>query len=230
LIDTGIYLVNRPDELLWNGGDASGQISVKNVYEALSNKLWSYKIGGWRRNLWTWDCPLKVKLFFWLVVENKVLTWENLQKKGWKGPGKCYLCRDKGETSNHIFVTCSFTITVWEEVKKLLKFNHGWAGTSVIECMQNWYSQNQNYPFLPALICWNIWLDRNKSIFEDRPPSLQRIVYLVLGVVGSMGKIQKVPKARRSTTVLPVDKALAWFDRATQQNGTLCGSWWSLKD
>jgi ribonuclease HI len=52
---------------------------------------------------------------------------------------------------------------------------------------------------------------------------LQRIVYLVLGVVGSVGKIQKGPKARRSTTLLPVDKALAWFDRAAQQNGTLCG-------
>jgi len=52
---------------------------------------------------------------------------------------------------------------------------------------------------------------------------LQRIVYLVLGAVGSVGKIQKVPKARRSATMLPVDKALAWFDRAAQQNGTLFG-------
>jgi hypothetical protein len=165
LIDTRIFLVDRQDELLWNEGDSSGQISVKNVYEALSNKIWRYKIGGWRRNLWTWDCPMKIKLFFWLVGVNKVLTWENLQKKGWKGPGMCYLCRVKGETSNHIFVTCPFTITVWEEVKKKMKFTHGWSGTSVNECMQNWYSQNHNYPSLLAFICWNIWLDRNNSIF-----------------------------------------------------------------
>jgi hypothetical protein len=57
LIDSGIKLVDRPDELIWIGGDNSGQISVKNVYEALSNKIWNYKIGGWRRMLWTWDCP-----------------------------------------------------------------------------------------------------------------------------------------------------------------------------
>jgi hypothetical protein len=121
-------LVDRSDELIWNGGDSSGQISVKNVYEALSNKIWRYKIGGWRRNIWTWDFPMKIKLFIWLLGENKILTWENLQKRGWKGPGMCYLCRVKGETSNHIFVNCPFTISVWEEVKKVLKFNHGWNG------------------------------------------------------------------------------------------------------
>jgi len=63
LIDIGIVLMDRPDELIWTRGDMLGQISVKNVYEALSNKLWRYKIGGWRSKLWTWDCSLKLKLF-----------------------------------------------------------------------------------------------------------------------------------------------------------------------
>jgi hypothetical protein len=116
LIDSGIILVDRPDELIWTGGDMSAQITVKNVYESLSNKLWRYKIGGWRRKMWTWDCPLKLKFFVWLSVENKILTWKNLQKRGWKGPGMCYLCRLKGESRNHIFVSCVFTISVWEEV------------------------------------------------------------------------------------------------------------------
>jgi hypothetical protein len=59
---------------------------------------------------------------------------------------------------------------------------------SVIDFFQNWASQNFKFQTLPAFICWNIWLDINNSIFEDRTPSLQRIVYLVLGVVGMMGK------------------------------------------
>jgi hypothetical protein len=128
LIDYGVLLVDRSDELIWTGGDLSGQITVKNVYEALSNKSWRYKIGGWRRKLWTWDFPLKLNLFIWLLGENKILTWKNLQKRGWKGPGMCYLCRVKGESSKHIFVNCNFTISVWEEVKKVLKLNHGWNG------------------------------------------------------------------------------------------------------
>jgi hypothetical protein len=48
LRDSGIALVEKQDELIWMGGDKSGHISVKNVYEALSNSLWNYKLGGWR--------------------------------------------------------------------------------------------------------------------------------------------------------------------------------------
>jgi hypothetical protein len=64
---------------------------------------------------------------------------------------------------------------------------------SVNDCLQNWVSQNYKHQTLPAFICWNIWLDINNSIFEDRTPSMQRIVYLVLGVVGS-GENSKSPQ------------------------------------
>jgi hypothetical protein len=63
LIGSGIKLVDRPDELKWTGGDSLGQISVKNVYLALSKKLWKFKTRKWRRKLWKWDCPLKIKKF-----------------------------------------------------------------------------------------------------------------------------------------------------------------------
>ena len=74
LIGSGVHLLDKLDELNWMGGDNSGQFSVKNVYNALASKLWKFKIGGSRKKLWSWDCPLKIKLFAWLVVENKILT------------------------------------------------------------------------------------------------------------------------------------------------------------
>jgi hypothetical protein len=40
LVDSGISLNTKPDELIWTGGDKSGIISVKNIYAALSNLLW----------------------------------------------------------------------------------------------------------------------------------------------------------------------------------------------
>jgi hypothetical protein len=85
LIGSGVQLQDKPDELKWIGGDNSGTLSVKNVYCALASKIWHQPIGGWRKNLWTWDFALKIKLFIWLSVENKILTWDNLQCKGWKG-------------------------------------------------------------------------------------------------------------------------------------------------
>jgi hypothetical protein len=50
------------------------KISVKNVYVAMEKKKWNFVIGGWRKSMWSWDCPLKIKLFTWLVAENKILT------------------------------------------------------------------------------------------------------------------------------------------------------------
>jgi hypothetical protein len=78
----GVQILNRPDELIWTGGDNSGFLTVKNVYSALTNKLWQHPIGGWRKKLWSWDCALKIKLFTWLSVDNKILTWDNIQHKG----------------------------------------------------------------------------------------------------------------------------------------------------
>jgi hypothetical protein len=34
------------------GGDNSRKLTVKNIYNAVAAKLWKFKIGGWRKNLW----------------------------------------------------------------------------------------------------------------------------------------------------------------------------------
>jgi hypothetical protein len=69
------------------GGYTSGRISVKNRYEAIENKNHGVVIGGWRKSLWSWECPIKINLFIWLMVENKILTWEILQCRGFLGLG-----------------------------------------------------------------------------------------------------------------------------------------------
>jgi hypothetical protein len=112
LINAGVQLVEKPDELIWMGGDASGQISVKNVFVAMEKKKWNFVIGGWRKALWSWACPLKIKLFTWLIAENKILTWDILQRRGFLGPSYCQLCKKSMETTYHLFVECSFALAV----------------------------------------------------------------------------------------------------------------------
>ena len=224
LIGTSIKLVDRMDELKWTGGDSSGQISVKNVYLALSKKLWKFKTRRWRRKLWKWDYPLKIKKLSSLLTKNKILTWKNLQKRGWKGPGLCYLCKGMRELGKHLFVNCPFTVVVWEKVNIALKLTFGWSGNSVIECFENWSKHNYIFQALPTYICWYLWLDRNKTIFESVTPSIQRIMYLSLGALGTHWKNKKVSSPRLPSTKFPVDKVIVWFDGAAQQNGELNGA------
>jgi hypothetical protein len=34
----------------------------------------------------------KIKIFLWLVVNNAILTKDNMIKRKWQGDPKCYLC------------------------------------------------------------------------------------------------------------------------------------------
>jgi hypothetical protein len=63
LTDAGIRLQERPDTLMWTGGDCTGFLTAKNVYQALAEKFWSPINASWRQKIWKGDCPLKLKLF-----------------------------------------------------------------------------------------------------------------------------------------------------------------------
>jgi hypothetical protein len=150
----GVKLQNKEDELMWNGGDKSRLIFVKNVYTTLTNKLWHQSIGGWRRHLWFWNIAQKIRLFTWLAIENKILTWDILQQKGWEGPSICQLCSSgDSDTVLHLFVKCSFTRQVWDRIKSEQKLNSDWEGNSLTVCYENWAKKERNYLNLPSLLC-----------------------------------------------------------------------------
>jgi len=109
LNEVGVSLLDVVVSLLWAGGDSTGQLTVKNIYTTLLSTqdfpIWS----GWKFKLWKWNIQLKLKLFLWMAVENKILSWEFLQKKGWQGPDFCPLCKNDVEDIDHLFLQCSFT-------------------------------------------------------------------------------------------------------------------------
>jgi hypothetical protein len=79
------------DTLLWTGGDSFGNITVNNIYSPLIS-IMDYLIWcGWKVNIRKWDIHLKIKLFILMAAENKILTWDALQKKGREGLGFFYL-------------------------------------------------------------------------------------------------------------------------------------------
>jgi hypothetical protein len=47
----------------------------------------------------------------------------------------------------------------------ILKLRIDWDGISIKECYDKWISQAPEFATLPALLIWNIWMERNKAIF-----------------------------------------------------------------
>jgi hypothetical protein len=217
-------LQGRSDTLIWTGGDCSGLLTAKNVYQALATKIWTPINASWRQRIWKGDCPLKLKLFAWLLIENKLLVWEKLQARGWEGPNHCILCKHSSESVLHVFIHCSFTRSIWSLLSSALKFTSSWTGTSVPLCFRNWFSDNRSHTLLPVHLCWQVWKARNATIFEEKTPSIHRVANYILAEAAESGnKLKDLPPIRHKFAI-PLDRAVAWFDGTAQQGGALCGA------
>jgi zinc-binding in reverse transcriptase len=90
---TGLYTIKSLYTFLCFGG----------VKTYLSKSVWSLKI------------PLKHKLFLWMLLNNKILTKDNLCKRNWTGDITCVFC-SAPESVDHLFFKCPFISTFWKHV------------------------------------------------------------------------------------------------------------------
>eukprot|EP00253_Pinus_taeda_P015992 PITA_15992 len=107
------------DQLRW-GRNTEGNFNLKEVkrvalgfdYQNL-DQIW--------KNLWWNPHWMKIKLFMWLVQQKKILTWENMLKKGFVGPSKCHLCGLQDEMMEHLLNLYAFTSTLWDWVTSIFR-------------------------------------------------------------------------------------------------------------
>ena len=115
------------DELVQNQSK-SGKYSPKAGYLQLILDKNELEISWWWNLIWKLKCPLKSKIFCWFLFSSKALTWDVLCRKGWEGPGRCYLCKLVVESNYHLVMECSFTKVVWEEIESKVNFKNLWIG------------------------------------------------------------------------------------------------------
>jgi hypothetical protein len=220
----GVTLTENEDEFIWTGGDSSGYLTTKNVYTTLFSTLNLQVATGWRKNFWSWNIQLKIKLFIWLAAENKVLTWKILQHKGWQGPGRCHLCNEANEENEHLFIHCDFTKSVWQQIISSKHYNQSWAGSDLENCLNNWYNNKTVPSSLAALTCWFIWLERNASVFKGKVPSVSKVVIRSLDALQIPVEKHVSSTLRLNRLNIPLEYPLASFDGATKSDGTCSGA------
>jgi hypothetical protein len=101
-----IRLSGDPNDLVWEMNKTGGDYTAKLNYLSLQS-LNPAEIRWWWSKLWKVKAPPKSILFMWLILNNRVLTWEMLQKRNKIGPGRCSLCKENEETTTHLFLSCS---------------------------------------------------------------------------------------------------------------------------
>ncbi len=120
--------------------------------------------------LWKLKVPLKVKIFVWLVLRRRVLTVDNLLKRGWYGDTTCVLCSRQTETGDHLFAGCDVSKDILEsllankkEIRHYRTINALWGASKaktgalgrreLVTVITTW---------------WFIWLERNQRRFEGK--------------------------------------------------------------
>lgn len=78
LISNWLCLNNVNDSLIWTWDASSGKVKVKKSYEVIAHSVMAKDIRWWSKFISKWHMPIKIKCFPWLVIHNKILTWENL--------------------------------------------------------------------------------------------------------------------------------------------------------
>jgi hypothetical protein len=126
-------------ELVWRRNVVGGNYSTKLGYDALfcpreNDEVW------WWKKLWKVKCPPKSILFMWIYLNNKVLTWEMLRKRKREGPGICLLCHNSEEKTTHIFLTCTYSHQIWQELEGQLVLSYLWDMDTIVGCFSNWFT------------------------------------------------------------------------------------------
>jgi zinc-binding in reverse transcriptase len=73
------------------------------------------------QSIWNAYIPLKIKIFLWLVKQNRILTKDNLSRKCWQGDYNCIFCSDF-EIINYLFIHCSLANCLWTWIARYNNF------------------------------------------------------------------------------------------------------------
>jgi len=66
--------------------------------------------------IWRARTENKCKFFAWVLIRNKLLTTDNLARRGWPHQPSYALCNGPLESGLHLCLTCPFAQEVWNTV------------------------------------------------------------------------------------------------------------------
>jgi hypothetical protein len=147
------------DQLVWRW-TKEGVFTVKSFYTAMNdtpciknefNKLWEVK------------APMRVRIFTWLMLRNRILTQDNLIRRGWQIANICYLCRQNQESVKCMFGTCKYTAGVYREMRRHMNFT--WTqkeyASGIIKSVHMETRQ------ILVTVCFVVWRERCRRIFRQ---------------------------------------------------------------
>jgi hypothetical protein len=145
--------------------EKSGTFSTSSLYNELTFTGFSNR---WLMNVWKTKVPLKIRIFLWQVINDKIQSAEQLKKRNWPGPTACKMCGVL-ESTSHIFFRCALANFCWCMCRDAL----GWPfpPSEAVDIFNFCYNfsnkQTRRVLYLFGAVAWSLWLIRNEFVFQN---------------------------------------------------------------
>lgn len=173
-------LVAGLDSVIWNR-EASKAFTVKSAYLGLKDQP-RFNVGVHR--VWRLKVPPRMKVFAWLIFYDKILTADNLAKRGWNLPSMCFLCRRANENVKHMFSECRFTLKVYEYLSICFDLpDRRWSTLFKERQAPHWITEKGGHLKSKAVILiamFVCWRERCSRIFREEYKDIHHLTQEVI--------------------------------------------------
>ena len=91
----------------------SGVFDIRSLYTTLRG---SHEVKFPWKIIWGVKAPRRVAYFVWSAAWGKILTCDNLMRRGYALVGWCCMCQCNGETMDHLLLHCPRAAVLWSYV------------------------------------------------------------------------------------------------------------------
>ena len=118
----------------------------------------------------------------WLIHHKKILTWENLVKRGLSGPSRCHLCEGHEEMINHLLDGFPYSTGLWDQVATLYRQTNR-VREDIQVTLRSWrvqYTDNEivnlYWGLTPGFVIWEIWKEIKRRIFHNESLPINNLI------------------------------------------------------
>ena len=138
------------------------------------------------QEIWKAWAPAKLKMFAWLLHQNRLWCNDLLQRRGWPNSYFCQLCLRNLETAVHQFWSCPFAKTSWTSLSSWqhcqgLSITCEYTDSSSLDMMEAMVAATQpvhakGIKSLIMLVLWKVWQERNSRVFRKQEVTAQDVI------------------------------------------------------